>query len=135
MATVLSVPGLHGRPVVNRRFPVSYRGRLVIVAGGLDYSVTADPLLRSTLADSGLDIEQLPTYAAIAVATLVDSHQSGGLPGCPASCVPWGSTSSSFFHLVLDDVRALARPIRGWSARPGMPEATAKEHDAVLAAR
>lgn len=129
MATVLSAPGLHGRPVVNRRFPAPYRGRLVIVAGGLDYSVTADPLLRSTLTDSGLTLDTLPTYAAVAVATLTDAHQAAG-----ACCAPWGSTSPSWFHLVLDDVEALVAPVRGMSARPGMPEVTPKEHAAVLAA-
>lgn len=126
-ASVLAVPGLHGIPVVNRRFLSPYRGRLIIVAGGLDYSVTGDPLLRSTLADSGLDVDTLPTYAAVAVATLADSHPAAG-----ACCAPWGSTSPSFFHLVLANVQALTRPVRGMSARPGMPEATPREYAEVV---
>lgn len=126
-AALLAVPGLHGRPVVNRRFPASYQGRLVIVAGELDRSLLADPLLKSTLVDSGVDIEQLPRLTPVAVATLVDCHQAAG-----ACCAPWGTTSSSFFHLVLDDVRPLARRPRGLTARPGLSELDAKQRAEVL---
>lgn len=129
MATVLAMPTLHGRPVVNRRFPASYRGPLVLVAGVLDRSALRDVLLASTLADSGLDPGDLPTLRAVAVAMLVDCHQAAG-----ACCAPWGSTSASFFHLVLDDVRAL-RETAALPARPGLSELDAKERAAVLTAR
>jgi hypothetical protein len=128
MAAVLTVGGGHGRPVVNRRFPATYRGPLAILAGGLDYSVTGDRLLVSTLADAGLQVDTLPTYAVIARAELVDSHRAAG-----PCCRPWGSTSPSYFHLVLADVRALSEPVRGFVPRPGMPEPTTREHNAILA--
>jgi hypothetical protein len=130
MGTVLSRPGLHGQPVLNRRFPVTSRnlGPVVLVAGYLDRSSMADPLVSSTLADAGLAPEQLPTEAAVAVAVLVDCHQAAG-----ACCAPWGSTSASFFHLVLDDIRPLRAPVR-LPLRPGLSELDAKEHAAVLTA-
>lgn len=126
MGTVLSTPGLHGRPVLNRRFPASYRGRLVLVAGYVDRSSMLDPMVRAMLADA--DPAELPTEAAIAVATLVDCHQAAG-----ACCAPWGTTSSAFFHLVLDEIRALRTPVR-LPLRPGLSELDAKEHAAVLTA-
>lgn len=130
MGTVLSTPGLHGRPVLSRRFPVTARnyGPVVLVAGYLDRSQLLDPLVVSTLADSGLRADDLPTEAAIAVAVLVDCHQAAG-----ACCAPWGTTSSSFFHLELEDVRPLREPVR-LPMRAGLTPLDAKERARVLTA-
>lgn len=130
MASIVAAPGqFHGVRVVNRRFPASYRGRLVIVAGRVDRSFLRDPLVASTLTDSGLDVDQLPVEHALGFAELIDCHPAAG-----ACCAPWGNTSSSWFHLVLDGIRALATPVR-MSIRPGLPEPTRREHNELLAAR
>lgn len=129
MAAVLAAPGLHGRPVVDRRFTADYRGRIVLVAGDLDRSVMGDPLVRSTLADSGLDVDTLPRRGtAVALATLIDCHQAAG-----ACCAPWGTTYAAFFHLVLDDIRPLTRSLQ-LPARPGLTPLDGKEHAAVVTA-
>lgn len=128
-AAALSAPRLHGRPVVNRRFSAEYRGRLVLVGGHLDRSLLQDPLLVSTLADSNVDVNDLPRAGtAVALATLIDSHLSAG-----ACCAPWGTTSPAFFHLVLDDVRPLTGAV-GLPLRPGLSPLDPKEHAAVLTA-
>ena len=130
MGTVLAVPGLHGKPVINRRFPVTERnlGPVVLVAGYLERSSLLDPLVVSTLADSGHTVDDLPTEAAIAVAVLIDCHQAAG-----ACCAPWGTTSASFFHLVLDEVRPLREPVR-LPLRPGLSALDPKERAKVLTA-
>lgn len=127
-ASVLAVPGLHGRPVINRRFAASYTGPVVLVAGYLDRSQLRDPLVSSTLADSGLTADTLPTEAAIAAAILIGCHRADG-----ACCAPWGVTSASYFHLVLDEVRPLRDPVK-LPLRPGLTPLDAKEHARVLTA-
>lgn len=129
--TILSLPGnFHGRRVVNRRFAVSDRkyGPVVLVAGYLDPGSQDDPLVRSTLTAAGLAAKDVPTEAAIAVAVLVDCHQANG-----ACCAPWGSTSSSFFHLELEDIRPLREPVK-LPLRAGLTPLDAKEHARVLTA-
>lgn len=129
--TILSLPGnFHGKRVLNRRFPVTERsyGPVVLVAGYLEPSSLADPLVRSTLAAAGLRADDVPTEAAIAVAVIVDCHQAAG-----ACCAPWGTTSSSFFHLELDDIRPLRVPVK-LPMRAGLTPLDAKERARVLTA-
>lgn len=126
---VLTVPRPIGKPVIDRRFPASYRGRLVLVAGELDRSQLIDPFLVSILDDAGLAAEELPTGGrAVALATLVDCHPAAG-----ACCAPWGTSDRAFFHLVLDDVTPITGPLR-LPLRPGLTRLDAKEHAKVLTA-
>lgn len=127
-AALLTVDNLVGHPVVNRRFPVTDRnfGPVVLVAGPLDRSLLGDAMLRSFIADSGQDIEELPTSGAVALATLVDAHPSAG-----ACCAPWGTLAPAWFHLVLDDIRPLTRRAR-IPGRPGLSALDAKERAEVL---
>lgn len=126
-ASLMSLPGhLHGKRVDSRRWPTPYRGRLVIAADGTDHSVLADPLVASTLSDSGLDAADLPRWGALSMVTLVDCHQAIG-----ACCAPWGRTTGSWFHLVLEDPVPLRRPARV-STRPGLRLLEAWEQAEVL---
>jgi hypothetical protein len=128
---VLTVPRPMGKPVIDRRFPVTARnlGPVVLVAGELDRTQLIDPFLASTLDDAGLTPDELPTGGiATARAILVDCHQAAG-----ACCAPWGTSDRSFFHLVLDDVRPLATPVT-LPLRPGLTRLDAKEHAKVLTA-
>lgn len=129
-AALLTVDNLVGHPVVNRRFPVTDRsfGPIVVVAGPLDRSLLSDPMLCSFIVDSDLHVDDLPTSGAVALATLIDAHPSAG-----ACCAPWGTLAPSWFHLVLDDVRPLARPVK-LPGRPGLTALDPKEHAAVLTA-
>lgn len=126
-ASLMSLPGdLHGRRVESRRWPTDYRGRLVLAADGTDHSVLADPLVASTLADSGLEVAELPRWGAVAMATLTDCHPADG-----ACCAPWGKVGRPWFHLVLADVVPLTRPARV-STRPGLRKLEAWEQAEVL---
>lgn len=127
MAAVLTAPGLHGKPVVNRRFTASYTGPVVLVAGDVNRAALHDPLVASTLTDSGLDLDQLPGRGrALAVAILLDCHLAAG-----ACCAPWGNTSPSWWHLVLHEIRPLVRqPLL--QARPALTALSGKEYAEVL---
>lgn len=130
LATILTSTRLHGRPVISRRFPASYRGRLALVAGALDRSALADALVASSLVDDGYgDPDELPYGRALALATLVDCH-----PGNGACCAPWGESGVGWFHLVLDDIRPFDDPPK-MPVRPGLGEPSNREHNALLAAR
>jgi hypothetical protein len=130
----------HGKTIENRRRPTSHRGQIAIhagtrwdEAGAADLRVQAawskyrvamprenapdggESGLVGTLAKNSLFIE---LGAIVAVANLVDCHFGDLSCERNAACLTWGGFSQ--YHLVLAEVRPLARPVpcRGQLAVP-----------------
>lgn len=122
-----------GKRVENRGWATRRRERVAIHAGaGWDpRAVLAYPPLAAALAAAGRDVAWLktdpPRGAVVAVAQLVDCHPSRG--SCCSS--PWAQRGS--FHLVLDDVQALADPVpavgrqRFWDLPPAVEGAVVEQ--------
>lgn len=103
-----SLVAIGEKTVENRRWATSYRGPIAIHAGeAWDPAATGDPLVDETLTEHGLTRADLPRGAVIAVAELVDVHQSAGL-----CCVPWGHHADGHQHLLLDHIRQLREPVK-----------------------
>lgn len=101
--------------VENRGRPTSYRG-LVAIHASLAPDLAADHDER-VVGLRGRDPRLgAPTGVVLAVADLVDCHQSEWPDDEPACCHPWGDLfygdgMALAWHLVLDNVRILDRPV------------------------
>ncbi len=101
-----SLVAIGAQGVINRRWASGYRGPVAIHAGeAWDPAATGDPLVDEALAEAGLTRADLPRGVVVALAELVDCHETEGL-----CCVPWGQPVG-VQHLVLADVRPLRDPV------------------------
>lgn len=101
--------------VENRGRPTSYRG-LVVIHASLQPDVAADTDPRVTALWGRDPRLGMPVGVVLAVADLVDCHQSDWPDDEPACCFPWGDLFygdglAPAWHLVLDNVIVLDRPV------------------------
>ena len=120
---------LGAKLVENRGREIRYRGPIAIHAGLRWSSAGAeDPRIRDLFADRATDlwpangVDRIRAHRGghvVAVAELVDCHESDTRLGLPTCCQPWGDswyTSGPAWHLVLADVRCLPSPVRATGA-------------------
>ncbi len=101
--------------VENRGRPTRYRG-LVAIHASLTTDTAADHDERVIRVRDGGPRLYRPVGAVIAVADLVDCHQSEWPDDEPACCFPWGDLFygdglAPAWHLVLDNVHVLGQPV------------------------
>lgn len=111
------VASLHrdAKRVENRGRPTSYRGPIAIHAS-LTPDTSADQDERVTRLWGRDPRIGMPVGVILAVADLVDCHQSQWPDDEPACCFPWGDLFyggglNPAWHLVLDNVRILDEPV------------------------
>lgn len=96
------------KPIENRLWPTTWRGRLAIHASKRwDRASAANRLVREAFGVRLLDPDAFTYGAVIATCTLVDVHLA------KPCCEPWGQNppGGRMYHWVIEDVRLLAEPV------------------------